>query len=333
MIVLRLSEAQKSERTLRLRLEKEAEFLRKVGFQRIFSALVDAKRPLVGHAVSFDLLFALSHFHGPLPRSYPKLKEIVYGLFPSLFDTQFLASSDVFKFAPQDAGPGSPRQYRFGSKALCELHKVFADEAAAAMKDAKPTVEVTFAPGHDRYSPDCNAFHEAGYDAYITGCVFAHMAKEALGGDLSSWLNGRTTMWRSRNHFNLHGDDDEGVYVHTRGLKGRDTSYLKAAFGHIKVRTGKKSKALKDTDIEIRWIDDDSAFVILPEVCRDDITAMLRDRATAGSDVGGLTFTSWSDWLLETKEAGDEEVRMLLGKLRLTSGVEEPALKRAKISA
>ena len=90
---------------------------------------------------------------------------------------------------------------------------------------------------------------------------------------------------------------------------------------------------MQDTDIEIRWIDDDSAFVILPEVCRDDITAMVRDRATAGSEVGGLTFTSWSDWLLETKEAGDEEVRMLLGKLRLTSGVEEPALKRAKISA
>ena len=85
--------------------------------------------------------------------------------------------------------------------------------------------------------------------------------------------------------------------------------------------------------IQISWIDEDSAFVILPEAFRDDITAMVRDRATASSEVGGLTFTCWSDWLLETKKPGDEEVSMLFGQLQLTSGVEEPAHKRARSSA
>ena len=43
------------------------------------------------------------------------------------------------------------------------------------------------------------------------------------------------------------------------------------------------------------------------------------------------TLFAFSHW--ERQEAGDEDVRMLLGKLRLTSGVEEPARKRAKMSA
>ena len=330
MIVLRLNEAQKAERTLKLRLEKEAEFFRKVGFQRIFSALVDAKRPLVGHALSYDLLFALSHFHGPLPHAYPKLKELVYRLFPSLYDTKFLASSDVFKYVPEDPScDGVTRQYRFGSKALGALHKVIADEAAAAKEQGKPTVEVTFAPGHDRYGPDCKAFHEAGYDAYITGCVFAHMAKEALGGDLSSWLNGRTAMWKSHKHFNLHGDDDEGIYVHVTGLRGYDTSYVKGVLGHIKVRTGKKCRALKENEIEVSWIDKESAFVILPEAFRHELSTFVREHA------GGLKWTSWSDWVSQQKR--DKEVSTLLGNLRVTSGQEapedEPARKRPKNSA
>ena len=35
----------------------------------------------------------------------------------------------------------------------------------------------------------------------------------------------------------------------------------------------------------------------------------------------------------EPQEAGDEDVRMLLGKMRLTSEAEEPARKRVKIFA
>merc|ERR1739838_851194 len=49
MFVLRLTEEQKAERAAKLRKDKEIEVNRKIGFTRIFRALVAAKKPIVGH--------------------------------------------------------------------------------------------------------------------------------------------------------------------------------------------------------------------------------------------------------------------------------------------
>merc|ERR1711988_1738892 len=113
------------------------------------------------------------------------------------------------------------------------MGKALEQERETAISAGKPTVSVSFAPGHDRYGPDCNAFHEAGYDAYITGCVFAHLATQALCPDLMPALNGRCTMWRSLYNFNLSGDDElvtKGIHVHARGLKGHDVKFVQDAF-------------------------------------------------------------------------------------------------------
>ena len=328
MFVLRLSEAGKKERMLTLRREKEAEYLKKIGFLRIWSALVDAKKPLVGHAISYDLLFALSHFDGPLPKSYPFLKARVHELFPVLFDTKFLVTVEAFKYKQEDAGAGSVREPRFGGRGLAALHKVLADETKAAKDEAKPIVEVTFAAGHDLYPAECTAFHEAGFDAYITGCVFAHMAKEVLAGDLSMSVNGRIAMWRSNNHFNVHGDDDDGVYVHVREIKGFNEHYIKAVFAFITAQVGKGSKTLMEKDIEIKWIDENNGIMIFPAVFRDEIAQKVRERAQVN---GGPTFTSWSDWLAERNETGYEEVSRLFEMMELAPEEAEPARKRAKV--
>lgn len=197
---------------------------------------------------------------------------------------------------------------------------MFLEEATAAKSAGKPTVDVCFANSHDRYGPDCVAFHEAGYDAYITGYAFAHMAKEALCSERASTLNGRTTMFRSLFHFNLSGEDEltsKGVYVHTRGLKGRDAKDFKSAFAEIKA-PGDNGEALDAAEIETRWIDDDSAFAVLPEACKDAVAKMLENASAAGGEVGGLTFTSWEDWL---------------SAQGATDAAEEPPLKKAKIPA
>lgn len=320
MFVLRLTEAQKTERAAKLRLEKEAELIQKIGFQRVFSALVDAKKTVVGHAVLYDLLFAMSHFEGQLPESFAKFQEQVHDLFPFLFCTQFLVKSEPFKFLPQakDAEAGSKRQHRFGSIALGAVYKVLMEEAEVAKRAGQPTVEVTFAPGHNRYSPDCGAFHEAGYDAYVTGCAFAHMAKQALCPEWVSTLKGRTTMFRSLYHFNLYGEDEliaKGIYVHACGLKGREEKSLRSAFTEIQVPGGEGS-------IEIRWIDDDSAFAILPETCGEAVAAMLDRVGLGGGKIDGLSLAPFSDWRSAqgVPDASDEAVK-------------EPALKRARISA
>merc|ERR1719337_575187 len=125
-------------------------------------------------------------------------------------DTQFLAKSESFKYSPraENADPEAKREHRFGSMALGAVYKVFEQEFTAAQKAGKPTVEVVFAPGHDRYGPNCNAFHEAGYDAYVTGYAFAHMAKEALSEAHKPGVCSRAPMFRALFDCNFGGGDE-----------------------------------------------------------------------------------------------------------------------------
>lgn len=346
MVAMRLTEAQQLERTARLRREKEVDFERKLGFTKIFNALTKSRKPVVGHAVMYDLLFALSHFQGPLPESYSKFKELVQSLFPMIFDTQLLVKTEPFKYKPQpkDADPSTSKMHRFGSMALGQVFKVFEDEAVAAKAAGKSGIEIKFAAGHDRYSPDkAAAFHEAGYDAYITGCVFANMAKEALSSENVSKLNGRATMFRALFHFNLSGDDElisKGVYMHARGLRGWSADAFKNALAEIKASSKENEDASETGEMEIRWLDDDSAFAVFPETCREAVTKMLgRDEIPPG-DAGKLTLTSLEDWLSTRSAAAattpsmDETSRKRNSVAPATAtDVTEPPSKRQRVFA
>eukprot|EP00931_Biecheleriopsis_adriatica_P094185 TRINITY_DN67867_c0_g1_i1.p1 TRINITY_DN67867_c0_g1~~TRINITY_DN67867_c0_g1_i1.p1 ORF type:complete len:554 (+),score=159.35 TRINITY_DN67867_c0_g1_i1:51-1712(+) len=304
LVVLRLSASQKEEREAKVRAEKETELARKVGFRRVFNALAAAKKPVVGHACMFDWLFAHSHFES-LPESYAEFKELIHGSFPLLFDTQLLAKSEPFKFLPQEGAESVP-QHRFGSHALGQVYKVFFEESETARKAGKPAVEVTFAPSHDRYSGDCAAFHEAGYDAYVTGYVFAHMAKEVLKAEGVSKFNGRMTMFRGLFDFNVAAADElvaKGVYVHTRGLKGRAGDALRTAFAEVKASEGDSSEP---AEVQIKWINDDSAFAVLPESCSAAVAEMLKRVKAAGGTVDGLTFTAGEEWFASQAAGKDE---------------------------
>lgn len=288
--------------------------------------MADAKVPVVGHAIMYDMLFALSHFESPLPETYPEYKELVHRLFPLSFDTQFLAKSEPFKFLPQAAGsePGAKKEQRFGSMALGAVYKTVEQEAQTAKSAGLPTVYTSWAPGHEKYGPDCQAFHEAGYDAYTTGYVFAHMAKKALSPELVSSLSSRSTMWRSLYHFNVGGADElatNGIHVHMRGLKGHDDKYARAAFVGLKATLDENSEDLKATQLEMRWIDDNTAFAIVPETFKDALTAMLGKVAPADGDAA-LRFTSMEDWV-SAQSSPD---------IAMDCDAKEPPQKRARTS-
>ena len=107
MVALRLTEAERMERSAKLRAEKEAEFNMKVGVRRVFAALANAKKPIIGHACLYDLMFAFSHFEASLPESFADFKQAVCELFPTVYDTQLLARSDLFKLKT-GSGEGWP---------------------------------------------------------------------------------------------------------------------------------------------------------------------------------------------------------------------------------
>jgi poly(A)-specific ribonuclease len=318
--VLRLNESQRAEHEAKVREEKQKQFDQKVGFFRIFDLLVNAKKPLIGHNCMYDNLFMMSHFEGPLPASYSSFKELFHTCFPLLFDTKACVAREPFKYVPETAATSAPtegsdpsdkRVARFGSTALGEVYKVFLGEAKAAKDAGTSSIEVSFAPNFDRYEGEGNAAaHEAAYDAYMTGFAFAHMAKHALAPENVATYGSLTPMFRALFDFNLAGEDKrlyEGIYVHVAGLKGRSADDLCGAFAEIKA------------PVQIRWIDDDSAFAVLPEACAEEVSALV-GRA---SPIDGLTLTLGNEWFAsQTAKAEASE--------NGSTGDAEPSAKRAR---
>lgn len=320
-VVLRLDEAQKAEHAARIRAEKEQEYTQRAGFSRVFKALCTAKKPLIGHNCMYDMLFLMSHLNGPLPKSYETFRETFLNYFPLVLDTKLLVSREPFKFKPQakieNGQPPPAPEPRFGSTALGEIFAVFQEEVTAAKEAGRPVVDVSFAPSFDRYANDVSAAHEAAYDAYMTGFAFAQMAKEALKPEAVIVLGNRLPMFRGLFEFSLAGGSESklhgSAYVHVSGLTGLAVSDVKAAFAEVKI-PGEESPA----HVVVHWIDDDSAFAVFPEVCKE---ALVEKLERSKSD-GCLKFTHGEEWFAAQsgKEVGGPEEQ----------GTEEPAAKRAR---
>ena len=153
--------------------------------------------------------------------------------------------------------------------------------------------------------------------------------KEALTGNYAFWLNGRIAMYRSNNHFSLLSDDDGGVYAHVANAKGYNTKMFKAAFASIEVWNGKKRKNMHESDIIVHWLDDYSACIKMPETSRNGIAAWFQEGALVSHELGDVTFTPWSDWLRERKDANQQGLSRAIMK-QLTYEADEPSRKRVK---
>ena len=128
------------------------------GAKNIYDALINKKSILVGHNISLDILFLISHFGVDLPKSYIEFKELIRNSFTELFDTKII--------------------YEHFQKVSCMqlaqetnsvLDKMYPLLRSLYDKDVKITLNI---------SHNSNiSYHNGVYDAYITACVFTHLDK------------------------------------------------------------------------------------------------------------------------------------------------------------
>ena len=113
---------------------------------------------MVGHNPAYDLLFIYNQFVGKLPPDYSKFAESWHKNFPRSFDTKVLSFQSDY----------------FGKTMLGKVY-----EKCEYDKRLKDILQYTFDPRFMNYS-DANLsthYHEAGYDAYMTGIVFSKILK------------------------------------------------------------------------------------------------------------------------------------------------------------
>ena len=83
------------------RLEKERKdeesLTEAIGFSKVIQMIIKHQKPIVGHNVLIDLLHTFNQFIEPLPNEYKAFKESIHALFPTIYDTKYIASSPPFK--------------------------------------------------------------------------------------------------------------------------------------------------------------------------------------------------------------------------------------------
>lgn len=182
---------------------REREVRDAVGFRLIFRALVDSRKPCVGHNCFADILFLMAALDEPLPVSLSQWKTRVSSLFPTIFDTKYLSSRrDLF-----------PRG-RFTASHLGGLFDAY------GLKSSQ--VEVSLPLGFQSYDPQtllrgCSGgrsspAHEAGYDALMTGTLLLNLLAE-LGTTVATApadLSSKVALFRSLYAVNTRdGSEDE----------------------------------------------------------------------------------------------------------------------------
>lgn len=127
-----------------------------VGFSKVIRAIADSGKLVVGHNMFLDVIHAINQFQCPLPDELEDFKTVVKSVFPRLLDTKLMASTQPFQ-----------EYIRYSSL----------DELRLALQSSPfHPAKVVTADGFTRYDDGGGAFHEAGYDAFVTGCCFATMA-------------------------------------------------------------------------------------------------------------------------------------------------------------
>lgn len=148
-------EFERSQRQERLNKINEA-----AAFVQIMELIKNVKKPVIGHNLALDLAYSVHSFIQPLPPTWPEYKKMVSTWFPGgIYDTKYLASL-LPEFA-EDTSLGVLFK-RLEDSLVCQHD---AGYKRYAMDHTKDSISRSFC-------------HEAGYDSYMTGCVFAGLLNQ-----------------------------------------------------------------------------------------------------------------------------------------------------------
>lgn len=121
---------------------------------------------LIGHNLLVDILFIIKQFITPLPKSYTEFKDLVTCAFPSIIDTKYMATTPELQYNKDTSLFNIVNHY----------------------KSIDLIPEVNSVENSKGYSLSDENFHEAAYDAFLTGLSFLAMSK-ILGNILFKEVN------------------------------------------------------------------------------------------------------------------------------------------------
>merc|ERR1719186_2003050 len=235
------------------------------GFSKVIKKMTSSGKLVVGHNMILDLAHTINQFVGPLPDSYQDFKSMSRDVFPAILDTKLMANTIPFK----------DEIYNSTLEGMMEI----VTKEPYKMPDCPPKHS-------DRgYHLKTAKYHEAGYDAFVTGLCFIAMSHRLgslcgpkdtpvhpTSSHIKPFLN-KLFIMRVADipYMNLAGEEVNPERSHVfhiqfpHAWKRTDLDLLFSPFGRIFVS----------------WIDDSSAFISLAD--RPDKESVLQQLQTSST--------------------------------------------------
>lgn len=191
-----LSKLNEEERKIKIELDigvKIQEINRKKGIKNIFEALIKKKVFFVGHNCTLDILFTISHFGDPLPPSLKEFKDLLKNYFSGVFDTK-LIFENFYEMYKEELGLDFKNSHL--ETVYTGLKNKFGTENKILLHDNMKNI----------YGEGSAVYHEAAFDAYITGSAFVWM-QEVMGDKIFNFQNKIYVMYSIYSCFNLDSDE------------------------------------------------------------------------------------------------------------------------------
>ena len=131
-----------------------------MGFSLVVKAMIEAKKPVIGHNCMYDWMYVYNQFVGPLPETYLQFSQEWNQRFPYTYDTKVLAynSKAFYNTSLGQVYEKVTNDDKFKSNLRCRFDT----------KNGCSNYDGTALLSH---------YHEAAYDAHMTGVVFMHLLK------------------------------------------------------------------------------------------------------------------------------------------------------------
>ncbi|CDW88855.1 c transferase [Stylonychia lemnae] len=146
---------------IQIQLDQEVNtlFNYELGFSRVIQIIIDSKKPIVGHNMMYDAVFIYRHFIGDLPNSFELFARSWLQRFPETYDTKAISLSTNY----------------FYQTDLKNLYNKCVND-----KKLRNNLNISLDKEQDSIFGLYDGIgqeHDAGYDAYMTGYIFACISK------------------------------------------------------------------------------------------------------------------------------------------------------------
>ncbi|RCV34027.1 hypothetical protein SETIT_7G129800v2 [Setaria italica] len=147
---------------------REARVKSAIGIRHVIDLLSSERKLIVGHSCFLDIAQVYSKFVGPLPSSIKEFALSIHKIFPHIADTRHL----------MNVNQAVQKLMKHKSKSLSSAFSLLCPSSHSYAEKPSSLSPVRIEVGGDETTSSCfvsGAKHEAGYDAYMTGCVFAQL--------------------------------------------------------------------------------------------------------------------------------------------------------------